>query len=156
MRLDCCRMLLVALLCVAAPAQGQEWDVEIQAAMADAGIPGMAVLVIHRGETLMSEGFGVLRAGGDEPVTPETLFQVGSLTKAVTATAVAQLVGAGEVGWDDPIASYVDGFGLADPWVSERITIRDALAMRSGIVGGIQSLCSVRTGGPRSRVSRVD
>lgn len=130
------RDFFVGLLGVAFPAHGQDWDSDIRAAMSDAGIPGMAVLVVLGGEVLMSDGFGVLRAGGDDPVTPETLFQVGSLTKAVTATAVAKLVGEGQVAWDEPIVNYLEGFGLADPWVAERLTVRDALAMRSGIVRG--------------------
>jgi CubicO group peptidase (beta-lactamase class C family) len=125
------------LLAVACPTvTGQTWDAEIESVMSAGGIPGLAALVIRDGQTVLSRGYGVLRVGGTDRVTPETLFQVGSLTKAVTAMAIAALVGDGRLQWDDPIQKHLSGFQLADPWTSGHITIRDALAMRSGIVSG--------------------
>jgi CubicO group peptidase (beta-lactamase class C family) len=104
--------------------------------MSAAGIPGLAALVVQGDRTLLARGYGVRRLGTREPVTPETLFQIGSLTKAVTATAVATLVGEGTVDWDDPVQEHLPGFRLADPWISAHLTIRDVLAMRSGIESG--------------------
>jgi len=120
----------------ATPAAAQAWDAAIEAAMEEGGIPGLSALVIHGDETLLSRGYGVRRLGDPAPVTEETLFQIGSLTKAVTATALATLVGERKLSWDDPVQQHLPDFRLADPWISSHITLRDVLAMRGGIVSG--------------------
>ena len=61
------------------------------------GIPGMAVAVVQDGRVLFAKGYGVRRQGGQDPVTPETIFQMGSTTKAFTSALVALLVEQGRV-----------------------------------------------------------
>ncbi len=66
-----------------------------------------------------------------EPVTPETLFSVGSLTKSMVATVIARLAEAGRLSLDDPVAAHVPelrGGGWA-----QGATLRDLLANRSGL-----------------------
>ena len=108
----------------------------MQSAIAEARIPGLALLVVKGDSLLIRRGYGVRRIGTAEPVDAYTQFQVASLTKAVTATAMALLVDEGKVAWDDPIQKHLPDFRLADEWVSRHFTIRDALAMRSGTVSG--------------------
>lgn len=135
------RILLVIAVMGAFAEPGQAQSMagvaeRIEDVLAGSGVPGLAVVVVSRDSVLLADGYGVLRVGGTEPVDARTLFQVGSLTKGVTAAAVGVLVDGGVVDWDDPIRMHVTGFALADPWVTERFTIRDALAMRDGIPGG--------------------
>lgn len=97
-------------------------------------IPGMSIVVVHDGSVVLSRGFGVTNLDTNDPVTDETLFMIGSSTKAFTATLVAMMVDAGKIRWDEPIATYLPYF---DPKVDSedpdaRITVRDALSHRSG------------------------
>lgn len=103
------------------PLAAQRWDATIDSAMAAAGIPGRSALVLHDDNAVLTQGYGIRRLGESAPVTRETLFQVGSLTKAVRATAIAILVGAGLLAWDDQVQQHVRQFRLRDPWVSSHM-----------------------------------
>lgn len=104
-----------------------------RAAMRETGVPGMAVAVVHDGETVYERGFGVREVGRDEPVDAETVFQLASLSKSVGATVVARVVGEGIVCWDDAIVDYLPWFALSDPYVTAHVTIADMYAHRSGL-----------------------
>ena len=96
-------------------------------------VPGMSIVVVHEGRVVLARGFGVTNLETDDPVTDETLFMIGSSTKAFTATLVAMMVDAGKIRWDEPIATYLPYF---DPKVDSedpnaRVTVRDALSHRS-------------------------
>lgn len=105
----------------------------IQKGMQDWGIPGMSVAIVHNDSLIFAEGFGVKKLGEGDAVGRNTLFGVASTTKAFTATAIAMLVDEGLVSWDDPIQKHLPDFKLYDSYVSENITIRDALTHRSGL-----------------------
>ncbi len=96
-------------------------------------IPGMAVAIVHKDEVVFAEGFGVRKLGEPELVDEHTLFGVASITKAFTAAALGLLVDEGRIRWDDPIVAWLPDFQLYDLWVTENITIRDALSHRSGL-----------------------
>ncbi len=96
-------------------------------------IPGMAVAVIHKDSVVFAEGFGVRKLGEPDPVDEHTLFGVASISKSFTAAALGLLVEEGRIDWDDPIVDYLPDFQLYDPWVTQKITIRDALTHRSGL-----------------------
>ncbi|HYN92223.1 MAG TPA: serine hydrolase domain-containing protein [Pilimelia sp.] len=91
------------------------------------GVPG-AQLVVHRGGTVAAE-FGELEHGTGRRVSADTAFPVGSVTKAVTATAVLALVADGDLELDEPVGLHVPGLrGLdADP------TVRQLLSHTSGL-----------------------
>ena len=101
--------------------------------MRKSGIPGMAVAVVHGGKTVYAKGFGVADVTTGRKVGPDTVFQLASISKSVTATVVAQQVGAGVVGWDTPIVSRLPWFALSDPAVTRMVTVGDMLAHRSGL-----------------------
>ncbi|WP_072688068.1 serine hydrolase [Rhodococcus marinonascens] len=101
--------------------------------MESSGVPGMAVAVVHGGQTLYAKGFGVREAGTDHKVDADTVFQLASLSKPVGSTVIARQVGAGMIGWDTPIASTLPDFSLADPWVTEHVTVGDLYSHRSGL-----------------------
>ena len=70
------------------------------------------------------------------PVDSNTLFQIGSCSKAIAATNIAQFVDAGNMSWDDPIIKYYTNsseFQLNNSNITNSITIRDCLLMRSGL-----------------------
>jgi CubicO group peptidase (beta-lactamase class C family) len=98
------------------------------------GIPGMAVAVVHGGETIYAKGFGVREAGKADPVDPDTVFQLASLSKSIAATVVAHQVGVRAVsGWDTPVQAHLPWFALSDPAVTRMLSVGDLFAHRSGL-----------------------
>lgn len=101
--------------------------------MASSGVPGMAVAVVHGRQTIYAKGFGTRRIGTRSPVDADTVFQLASVSKSVGATAVAQVVGSGRVRWDSRVREILPWFALADHDASDRVTIGDLYAHRSGL-----------------------
>ena len=114
-----------------APLQGL--DEFIEAGMAEWGIPGLAIAVVHDDEVVLARGYGVHRKGEDVPVDEHTLFGVASVSKAFTAAAVGMLVEEGLLHWDDPVTDHLPDFRLYDPYVSQTVTVRDLLTHRVGV-----------------------
>jgi CubicO group peptidase (beta-lactamase class C family) len=105
--------------------------------MKASGIPGMAVAVVHGGKTVYAKGFGVKNgtepAGPDNAVGPDTVFQVASVSKSLSASVVAQQVGAKTVDWNTPIVSQLPWFALSDPAATSMVSIGDMMSHRSGL-----------------------
>jgi CubicO group peptidase (beta-lactamase class C family) len=96
-------------------------------------VPGLAVSVIVGGKVVFSEGFGYRDIEDELPMTPDTLFAVGSTTKAMTATLLGMMVDEGKLDWDEPVRRYLPDFAVSDPMISPRITTRDLLTHRTGL-----------------------
>ncbi|WP_431683678.1 serine hydrolase [Kitasatospora sp. KL5] len=104
-----------------------------QNAIAKTGVPGLALAVVYRDKVVHTKGFGVRQLGKPETVTPDTVFQLASVSKPIASTVVAGVVGQKAVKWDDPVTAHDPGFALADPWVSSHVTIADLFSHRSGL-----------------------
>lgn len=96
-------------------------------------IPGMAVGIIKNNEIILLDGFGVRENGKKDPVTPQTMFGIASLTKAFTSASLARIESKGQIQWDDKVTKYIPYFKMYDPWVTNAMTIRDLLCHRSGL-----------------------
>jgi CubicO group peptidase (beta-lactamase class C family) len=96
-------------------------------------VPGCAVAIVREGRVELAGGWGLRDREAGLPVTQDTLFAIGSVTKAFTATAVGALVDEGLLEWDSPLRDYVPGIRLHDSFVSDRLTIVDLLSHRSGL-----------------------
>lgn len=105
----------------------------IQSVMQDIKVPGLALAVVKDGEVLLARGYGKRNAAGDLAVTPQTLFAIGSSSKAFTAMALAVLVDEGKLDWETPVRRYIPSFKLYDAFASERLTPRDLLIHSSGL-----------------------
>lgn len=103
----------------------------IQEAMTDYGVPGLSLAIVDNGELVYAQGYGVRDLRTGEPVTPETQFNIGSITKSFTALAAAQLADAGQLDLDQPIVEYVDGLQFDDP-LGQTLTLRDLLSNTAG------------------------
>ncbi|MDX8534692.1 serine hydrolase [Mesorhizobium sp. VK25A] len=103
--------------------------------IAKGGVPGLAIAVVHDDKVVFLKGFGHREAGKPETVDADTVFQIASLSKPVSATIVAALVGDGIVSWDSRIADLDPAFRLADPYPTSQLTVRDLFAHRSGLPG---------------------
>jgi CubicO group peptidase (beta-lactamase class C family) len=102
--------------------------------MADWQIPGMAVAIVRGDEILYEKTFGVKELGKKDPVTENTLFQIGSTSKAFTSALVATLVDEGKVKWSDLVVDHLGGFMMYDPWVTREFMVSDLMAQHSGLV----------------------
>lgn len=117
------------------PLQGklERFEAYAKKGMADWKIPGMAIAIVEDDKVIYEKAFGVKAVLSDDPVTVDTVFQVGSTSKAFTAALVAMLVDAGTVKWDDPAVKHLCGFMMYDPWVTRECTITDLMAQHSGM-----------------------
>jgi CubicO group peptidase (beta-lactamase class C family) len=97
-------------------------------------VPG-AVLAVSLGDELLDFATGVINTRTGVETTTDTVFQIGSNTKLMTATMIMQLVDAGEVDLDAPVRSYLPSLELAEPGAAGEITIRHLLTHTSGIEG---------------------
>ena len=98
-------------------------------------VPGMAVAVVIDGKTVLAQGYGTREAGKQVPVDAQTVFQIASISKSLSATVAAIEVSKGRASWDDPVSRYLPDFRLSNAYVSERATIGDFFAHRSGLPG---------------------
>jgi len=96
-------------------------------------VPGCAVAAVKDGHILLTAGWGQRDLDTGLPVTPETLFAIGSTTKAFTAATVGALVDDGLLEWERPLRDYVPELRLSDPVVTDRLTVVDLLSHRSGL-----------------------
>jgi N-acyl-D-aspartate/D-glutamate deacylase/CubicO group peptidase (beta-lactamase class C family) len=121
--------LLLATLSLGLTAQDDPVDQIVRAQMAAQRIPGLAVAVIRGGQVLKAQGYGLANVEHDVPVTPETIFQSGSLGKQFTAAAVMLMVEDGTLALTDPLIKFYPG----GPAAWRDVTIRHLLTHTSGI-----------------------
>lgn len=114
-----------------------EIDAVVGAEMERSGVPGVAVAVVYDDEVVFAEGYGVREVGTEGPVSPETVFQLASVSKPITGTALAGLVSDGTISWDYPVHPYAPDLIFSDPWVTDHVTFADLYSHRSGLPGGI-------------------
>jgi len=96
-------------------------------------VPGLAIAVVQNDKVIFLKGYGIKEAGKPALVTSDTLFEIGSTTKAFTATVMAMLADEKKLSWDDPVRNYVAGFHVSDPCTDALITLRDIASHRSGV-----------------------
>jgi CubicO group peptidase (beta-lactamase class C family) len=108
-----CALLVIALLLFYGSvssfvgAQTDPIDAYIKGEMEKRRIPGLALAVIQHGAVIEMQGYGLANVELDVPVTPDTVFELASVTKQFPATAIMLLVEEGKVGLDDPISHYL-------------------------------------------------
>ena len=143
-------LVLLILLCLVSPVAAQNgdfleqhprvrdavtlFDLWTQEQMAYQQIPGLALGVVYDQELVWSKGYGVEDLETRDPVTPATLFRLGSVTKLFTATAILQLRDQGKLQLDDPVAQHLPWFELQSTFESApEITLRQLLTHTSGL-----------------------
>ena len=125
-------LLLAPLLVAAPPARADAIDDYIKVEMERRHIPGLALAVARNGKIVKVRGYGIANLEHDVPVTPDTVFELASVTKQFTATAIMLLVEEGKVQLDDPVAWHLpralwafERVGLqALPWPAPRAALR--------------------------------
>ena len=119
--------------CAAQAGPPADLDAFVARSMKTFVVPGLAMAIVKDGKVVMAKGYGVRKMGESAPVDENTLFGIGSNTKAFTTAALATLVDEGKISWDDRVFERLRGFEMYDPYVSHEMTIRDLLTHRSGM-----------------------
>ncbi|MDO5654726.1 MAG: serine hydrolase [Flavobacteriaceae bacterium] len=109
------------------------WDQWLENGRIDWQIPGMAVGIVKDGKIIYAKGFGETQLGNNEAVNEHTVFSIASVSKNITAAALAILVDRGQINWDDKIIEHIPWFQMKDAYNTREITIRDALIHRVGL-----------------------
>ncbi|CAN5413775.1 hypothetical protein BH10ACI2_BH10ACI2_00740 [soil metagenome] len=104
-------------------------DNYVKAHMAENHVPGVALAVLKGGRVVKVKGYGLASLEFNAPVTPQTVFEIGSVSKQMTAAAIMLLVEDGKVSLDDPVSKYIRN--TPDTW--KAVTIRHLLTHSSGV-----------------------
>ena len=107
---------------------------KIVAEMKRLRVPGVSIGIWHKGQEYAA-GFGVTSIEHPLPVTADTLFQTGSISKTFTGTVMMMLVEQGKVDLDAPVQKYLKNFRVKDKAVSQKVTVRQLLTHMGGWVG---------------------
>jgi CubicO group peptidase (beta-lactamase class C family) len=111
------------------PVRADAVDDYVQAQMLQQHVPGVALGVLRDGKFIKEKAYGLADVERSVPVTTDTVFEIGSITKQFTATALMMLVDQGKIGLDDKLGRYRDD--LPEAW--RDVTIRQLLTHTSGI-----------------------
>ncbi len=115
------------------PARPQLLDEYIEKTRTEWHAPAVGVAVVRNDSVVFAKGYGVLEFGKPAKADENTIFAIGSSSKAFTTASLAMLVDAGKLGWDERAAPLLPGWELADPWVTREITIKDLVTHRVGL-----------------------
>jgi CubicO group peptidase (beta-lactamase class C family) len=144
MRCATASVALVVLLLLPAPSlRGQSSDPAFERVatvltekMKEHKVPGVSLGIVRNG-TVMTSGFGVTNIDHPLPVTDDTVFQIGSITKTFTGTAIMRLVEQGRVRLDAPVRTYIPTFAVRDAAASSNATVMDLLTHMGGWEGDV-------------------
>lgn len=121
-------------------AQSDKVDEYVQSEMERQKIPGLSIAVVRDGELVKAKGYGLANVELNVPVTPETIFQSGSVGKQFTATLVMMLVEEGKLALSDPIGKHIPDA----PAIWQGITLRHLLTHTSGLSNGLYGHIDMR------------
>ncbi|BCJ61969.1 serine hydrolase domain-containing protein [Micromonospora endophytica] len=105
-------------------------DAYLREALDSTGLPGLSAVVTHGDRIVHGTGLG--RDASGRSVTADTPMRVASVSKSFTAAAIMTLVDEGRVALDQPVATYLPEFRMADPRAG-RVTVRQLLNQTSGL-----------------------
>ena len=117
-------------------------DRNIRSAMDRWQVPGLAVVVVKDGQTVLMRGYGTRQHGRELEIDKNTYLQIASNSKAFAAYSIGMLVDEGKLKWDDPVKKHIPELSLPDALVEQTVSIDDLLSHRSGlteyVIGGFQ------------------
>ncbi|RCS23068.1 penicillin-binding protein [Phyllobacterium salinisoli] len=118
----------------------QIYDPIVEGSYSRFHLPGLAVGVIEDGKIVYVRTMGERAAGSGQKIDTDTLFKIGSNSKAMTTALLGRLVDQDKLRWDDPVTKYLPDFRMYDPSVTKQMRISDLLTHSSGLPGGAGDL----------------
>ena len=110
--------------------QSEKVDEYIKAEMLRQNIPGLSLAVVKEGKVIKAKGYGLANVETNVPVTTETVFKIGSVSKPIIAEGIMLLVEEGKISLDDKISKYLED--APESWKDN--TVRHFLTHSSGII----------------------
>ncbi|MEG4496231.1 serine hydrolase domain-containing protein [Microcoleus sp. F10-C6] len=114
-----------------------EFERDLQEPLKRYQVPGVAFAIVHGNHLIRASGYGVRDLETNAPVTPETLFPIGSMTKSMTAVMNATQVEAGIFGWETLVKDISPHFKFADRRTTDNLQVQHVIGMRSGMLDPI-------------------
>jgi CubicO group peptidase (beta-lactamase class C family) len=108
-------------------------DAYIQKGISDYSVAGLAIGIVSDTSIIFQKGYGVLNKTKSKTTNPQSLFPIGSCTKAFTCACLGMLVDEHKIAWDDKVTKYLLDFKMHDPYITSELTIRDILSHKSGL-----------------------
>ncbi|WP_083653824.1 serine hydrolase domain-containing protein [Deinococcus marmoris] len=108
-------------------------DAFVNQIMKEYGVPGVGLAIVQNGKVSYAKGYGVRNVSKGTPVTPNTQFPIGSVTKSFTALDMMVLVNEGLVNLDAPVTTYIPEFKLSSPASTRTVTVRNLLTHTTGL-----------------------
>ncbi|WP_042143796.1 serine hydrolase [Paucisalibacillus sp. EB02] len=133
-------VILITLLIVLIPVSSavaldesmkDDLDSNIEEYLEEYRVPGAAVALVRDGKVFYSNTWGVT-GESEEPITLETPFTLGSISKSLTALAIVKLIDEGKINLEDPVQTHLSWFTLPDDQAASQITIKHLLSQTSG------------------------
>src|SRR4030095_15402663 len=122
-------LLLVVLLITASPTQADKVDDYVRSEMSQRRIPGLSLAVVKAGRVIRSKGYGLSDLELNVPATPDSVYQIESMTKQLTAAGIMLLGEDGKVSLDETVDKYLSDLPIT--W--KDVTVRHLLTHTSGI-----------------------
>ena len=126
-------VLLSSAFLLNAQIKEKQLDKLIKETLTTFDVPGISVGVYKDGKVVYAKGHGVRSLTNKKDMNDETLVGVASNSKGFTCFALAMMVDAGKLNWDDKVRKHIPEFQLHDAWVTEEFTVRDLVTHRSGM-----------------------
>jgi CubicO group peptidase (beta-lactamase class C family) len=131
--------LLIILICfsqaVVLAEPLQEFTQHVEAERQRLGIPGISIAIVDKG-AVKYLNFGLSHSEKSNPVTSDTLFELASISKPITATAIMRLAQLGLVSLDAPISNYIQPWNLpASGYQNDKVTLRTIMSHTAGLSG---------------------
>lgn len=105
----------------------------VEEALAKTKVPGAAIAVVQGGKVVYEKGFGTRELGKNAPVSPNTLFMIGSTTKSLTTLMMAKLVDEGKFTWETPVTDVLPSFALGDADVTKKVMMKHTVCGCAGL-----------------------
>ncbi len=111
----------------------EDLDHSIEQALTDWNVAGLAIAIVKDGRVVHLKGYGYQNINDRAAVDENTIFGLGSTSKAFGAAVIGVLVHEGKLDWDDRVVDHLPDFRVADQYVTRELTVRDLLCHRSGV-----------------------
>ncbi len=98
-----------------------------------AELPGAGISIVYKGDVLYTGGFGYSNIESQAPITENSLFFIGSNTKAFTGFLAAKLIESGQLDWKTPIINYLPDFKMSEPYVARHVNLEDLFTHMTGL-----------------------
>lgn len=126
-------IIFICAISLSAQIEEKQLDQLIQETLVTFDVPGISVGIFKDGKEVYAKGYGVRSLTTKRDMNHNTLVGVASNSKGFTCFALAMMIDAGRLNWDDKVRKHIPEFQLQDPWVTENFTIRDLVTHRSGM-----------------------